>query len=350
MAKTIVGLDIGSTMLRAVELADAGKPHPQLRRYHEVPVPDGAVSRGEVLEPNTVAMALKQLWSEGGFGSKQVVLGMGNQRVLARDLTVPKAPMARIRESLPFQVQDLLPLPVAEALLDFYPVSEGMSEHGPVVHGLLIAAVEEAVLGNIKAVQLAGLTPIEVDLIPFALDRALLARQDSAGTVAIVDIGAHTTSVVIAADGVPQFVRIIPTGSGDLTQTLATRLEIPYPDAERVKRSLGLASAVHTPEEERAAAIIYEQINDLLGSLRNTIGYYTNTRPAEVLSRIVLTGGGAQLLGLADALGEFARLPVVAADPYPSVAIAHSLHSEDLRRRQSSLAVALGLALGSVAA
>jgi type IV pilus assembly protein PilM len=350
MAKTIVGLDIGSTMLRAVEVADAGKQRPQLRKYHEVPVPDGAVSRGEVLEPNTVATALKRLWSEGGFGSKHVVLGMGNQRVLARDLTVPKAPMARIRESLPFQVQDMLPLPVAEALLDFYPVSEGMSEHGPVVHGLLIAAVEEAVLGNIKAVQLAGLTAVEVDLIPFALDRALLSRQGSEGTVAIVDIGAHTTSVVIAANGVPQFVRIIPTGSGDLTQTLATRLEIPYQEAERVKLSLGLASAVQTPGEERAVGIIYEQINDLLGSLRNTIGYYVNTRPGEALSHIVLTGGGAGLIGLADALGEFTRLPVIAADPYPSVTLARSLHADDLRQRRSSLSVALGLALGSVAA
>lgn len=350
MAKTIVGLDIGSTMLRAVEVADAGKSRPQLRRYHEVPVPDGAVSRGEVIEPNTVATALKRLWSEGGFGSKHVVLGMGNQRVLARDLTVPKAPIARIRESLPFQVQDMLPLPVAEALLDFYPVSEGMSEHGPVVHGLLIAAVEEAVLGNIKAVQLAGLTPVEVDLIPFALDRALLARQGESGTVSIVDVGAHTTSVVIAANGVPQFVRIIPTGSGDLTQTLATRLEIPFQEAERAKRALGLASAVHSTEEERAVGIIYEVVNDLLGSLRNTIGYYVNTRPSETVSHIVLTGGGAGLPGFSDALGQVTRLPVVAADPYPSVTLARSLRADDLRERRASLAVALGLALGSVAA
>ena len=87
MAKSIVGVDIGSTTLRAVELADAAKPRPTLLRYHEVLLPEGAVSRGEVLEPNTVADALKHLWSEGGFKSKDVVLGMGNQRVLARDLS-----------------------------------------------------------------------------------------------------------------------------------------------------------------------------------------------------------------------------------------------------------------------
>jgi len=349
MAKTIVGLDIGSTTLRAVEITDADKAHPTLRRYHEIPVPDGAVSRGEVLEPNTVATALKQLWSAGGFSSKRVVLGMGNQRVLARDLSVPKAPIERIRESLPFQVQDMLPLPVADALLDFYPISESVGESGPVINGLLIAAVKDAVLGNVKAVQLAGLTPVEVDLIPFALDRVLLTRQKASGTIILIDIGAATTSVVIATNGVPQFVRIIPTGGADLTTALATRLEIPAEQAERLKRALGLASAVSTNEEERAVAIIYELVNELLGSLRNTVSYFMNTRPNDPVSHIVLTGGGALLPGLADALGEFTRLAIVPGDPLAGVTVARSARA-DRSVSHSSLSVALGLALGSAAA
>ena len=104
MTKNIVGVDIGSRSLRAVEVADVDKPHPTVVRFSEMALSDGAASRGEVLEPQTVASALKQLWSAGGFKSKNVVLGMGNQRVLARDLTVAKASRERIRESLPFQV------------------------------------------------------------------------------------------------------------------------------------------------------------------------------------------------------------------------------------------------------
>ncbi|HEY5221598.1 MAG TPA: type IV pilus assembly protein PilM [Microbacteriaceae bacterium] len=350
MANTIIGLDIGSTALRAAEIIDAGTPHPTLRRYHEIPVPDGAVSRGEVLEPNTVATALKRLWSAGGFTSKRVVLGMGNQRVLARDLTVPKASIERIRESLPFQVQDMLPLPVADALLDFYPISEGLSEHGPVINGLLIAAVKDAVLGNVKAVQLAGLVPVEVDLIPFALDRVLLTRPQTMGTIALIDIGAATTSVIIAIDGVPHFMRIIPTGGADLTRTLATRLEIEVEQAEHLKRTLGLAAAASTAEERRAVSVIHELVNELLGSLRNTVSYFTNTRPDAPVRHIVLTGGGAQLPGLFEALGEFVRLPVVAGEPLAGVTLARSMRSDGERLRRASLTVALGLALGSVAA
>src|SRR6478609_7394869 len=171
MASSIVGVDIGNGMIRAVEVADAAKPKPTILRHAELPLPEGAVSRGEVLEPNTVAGALRSLWSKGGFKTREVVLGMGNQRVLARDLTMPLMSIERVRESLPFHVQDMLPVPVADALLDFYPVSYGQSESGPVVNGLLIAAVKDAVLANVRAAELAGLTPVDVDLIPFALSR-----------------------------------------------------------------------------------------------------------------------------------------------------------------------------------
>jgi len=350
MAKTIVGLDIGSTTLRGVEVAGADGAHPVIRRYAEVPTPKNSVSRGEVLEPNTVAHALKELWSHGKFSTKKVVLGMGNQRVLARDLTVPKAPLARIRESLPFQVQDMLPLPVADALLDFYPVSEGITDAGPVINGLLIAAVKDAVVGNVKAVQLAGLYPVEVDLIPFALDRALLTRQSAAGTVAVIDIGSATTSVVIATNGVPQFVRIIPAGGGDITGALATRLEITPETAESLKLRLGLAATATDVDDMQAVAIIDELANELLGSLRNTVSYFMNTRPNDPVTHIILTGGGSYLHGLADALGEFTRLPVIAGDPFASVTLARSVHSDRLRESRSSLLVALGLALGSAAA
>ena len=144
MATTVVGLDIGSESLRGVELKHAKKSQPTVVRYHEVPLPPGAVKSGEVVEVHTVAAALKHLWSTAGFGTKKVVLGMGNPRVLVRDLTVARLSQKEIRQSLAFQVQEMLPVPVADALLDFYPVSEGQSDAGPVLHGLLVAAVKDA--------------------------------------------------------------------------------------------------------------------------------------------------------------------------------------------------------------
>ena len=355
MTRSIVGIDIGSAAVRAVELRDPGKAKPTLVRYHEVQLPEGAVSRGDVLEPNTVAVALKRLWSTGGFKSKDVILGMGNHRVVARDLSVPRMSMKRIREALPFQVQDLLSVPVAEALLDFYPISDSDGETGPQISGLLIAAVKDVVLGNVKAVQMAGLTPVEVDLIPFALSRVIHrgARTDDA--IVQIDVGAGTTSVVITAAGVPQFVRLIPAGGGDLTQALMLRLEIDEQQAEALKRSQGLAAAnAHRiqesgPVNEAAATVIREVTAELLNSLRNTVTYFTNTRNNLPVTRIVLTGGGATLDGFAAALGELTRLPVVAPEPVGVVALGRGVDVEALRRTRGTYLVALGLALGSKA-
>ncbi|MFF9565291.1 type IV pilus assembly protein PilM [Leifsonia sp. NPDC014704] len=347
MASTIVGVDIGRTTVRAAELRYAAKGRPTLLRYGEVPLPEGAASRGEVLEPNTFAGTLKALWKQHGFSSRNVVLGMGNQRVLARDLTVPRMSLRRIRESLPFTVQDMLPVPASEALLDFYPVSEAVTESGPVVNGLLIAAIKDAVLANVKAARLAGLNALNVDLNPFALSRVMIGRQQVGGTRALIEIGADTTCVLIATDGVPQFVRIIPTGGADLTRALRTELDLDEATAERIKVGLGLASSVSSVEEQRAVEIIYRVTSELLTSLRNTITYFVNTRQPDAVDGIILTGGGASLLGLPDALSEMTRLPVAMGDPLASLGLSRRLDADDLRRHRAGLSVALGLALGT---
>jgi type IV pilus assembly protein PilM len=349
MARNIVGVDIGSTSVRAVEVSGASSGKPTLVRFLELPLPEGAVSRGEVLEPHTVGAILKRLWSTAGFKSKNVAIGMGNQRVLARDLTVPRASLAHIREALPFQVQDMLPVPVADALLDFYPISESVGENGPVVHGLLIAAIKDAVLGNVRAIQEAGLNPLEVDLIPFALSRVLITRPQVKGTIVLIDIGANAATVVIATDGVPQFVRIIPAGGEDLTQALKVRLELDVKQAEEEKKRLGLASQITTLEERRVVEILYEVTGELLASLRNTVTYFTSLRPHEPISQILLTGGGAQLIGFQKALAEITKLPVVEADPFSTISMSRSLNADQMNRSRTSITVALGLALGKLA-
>jgi type IV pilus assembly protein PilM len=365
MSANVVGIDIGTAGVRAVEVA-AGKNKASVVRFHQVPLPEGAVNRGEVVEPNTVASALKQLWSTGGFKSKNVVLGMGNHRVLSRDLTVPRASLAHIRESLPFQVQDMLPIPLDEALLDFYPVAESEGESGPVVTGLLIAAVKDAVKGNVRAVELAGLLPLDVDLIPFALTRVLNMGDSIPGTVAQVDVGAATTSIVITTDGVPQFVRLIPAGGTDVTHALVETLGLTPEEADRLKRTLGMRLPAADPDasvdndiaenstdapaiDERAAVSLIRDISgELLSSVRNTANYFTNTRQTSV-TRIVLTGGGSRLPGFAEGLAELTRLTVASAEISRMVSYGRSVKADELRGSQGAFLVALGLALGSAA-
>ena len=348
MAKRIVGIDIGSTSVRAIELEGAAKARPTVVRSHEVPLPSGAAKSGEVLETHTVASALKRLWSEGGFKSKNVVLGMGNQRVIARDLAMPKMPLAQIREALPFQVQDMLPMPVSESLLDFYPISEGEGENGPVINGLLVAAVKQSVLANVDAALLAGLTPIDVDLIPFALTRLRAREHGGPETIALVDVGSSTTNVVIVIGGVPQFVRIIPAGGNDATLAISMSLEVEEGLAENAKRALGLNPAALNPEHRPILEQIQRATGELLNSIRNTLSYYDNTHQVANVERIVLSGGGSRLGGFAAALQAQTRTEVTMSDPFATLTVSKAMSQHGPEARDS-MSVALGLALGSAA-
>jgi len=347
MGGTVVGVDIGSTSIRAVEVQgfDGAKPH--IVRWGEIPLPPTSTRRGEVVEVSTVGTALKRLWSTGGFKTKEVVLGMGGSRVFARDLSVPRASMAQIRESLPFIVQDLLPVPVADALLDFYPIAEEAAESGPQVSGLLVAALKDAVNANVSAALGAGLRPVHVDLIPFAMTRALAPLRSARGRDVLVSVGANSTNVVVAHDGVPQFVRILTNGGDDVTRTIATRLQWAPDQAENAKRAVGMGGPMTRPEDRPVLEIVYDVVGELLSGIRSTISYYAAAHPADPPQRILLTGGGAQLLGLANALQEITGLPVAFAEAVTALPAPRRGGEEASRADRDSFTTAYGLALGS---
>jgi type IV pilus assembly protein PilM len=346
MGGTVVGVDIGSASIRAVEVQGYDGPKPTILRYAEMVVPENSVRRGEVVERSTVSTALKRLWIQGGFKTKNVVLGIGGSRVFARDFTVPRASSERMRESLPFLVQDLLPVPVSDVILDFYPISEETGESGPLVNGMLVAGLQEAVSANVAATLDAGLHPQHVDLIPFAVTRALSPIRSARGREALIAIGANTTNVVVVHDGVPHFVRMIPNGGDDLTRTIASRLQWDPTRAEEIKRVIGMGGPMIRQEDRPVLEIIYEVVGELLSNIRSTLSYYASSKPSAPVQRIVLSGGGAQLNGLPNALAELTGLPVALAEPFTSVATAKTAKPAG-RAEQDAYTTAYGLALGS---
>jgi type IV pilus assembly protein PilM len=167
-------------------------------------------------------------------------------------------------------------------------------------------------------------------------------------TVVLVDIGATTTNIVVTSAGVPQFVRMIPFGGQSITDALRARLEVTEEQAEALKIARGLGNEPATSELDFASIeIIRASALELLNSIRNTLNFYSSTRPIESLEALILSGGGARLSGLARAFGEMFRLPVVASSPFETVDTAKSLKKDE--RDSDRMTVALGLALGSAA-
>ncbi|GEA82892.1 MAG: pilus assembly protein PilM [Cellulomonas sp.] len=354
MANTrVIGLDIGTSAVRAAELefgagGPKGKTPPTLVRYGEVPVPLGAVRDGEVIQPESVATALRQLWSQAKFESKEVILGVGNQRVLVRELEVPWMPVAQIKESLPYQVGEMLPMAVDDALLDFYPTGETDSPQGRQARGMLVAAQRDTVTANVLAAEAAGLQPQMVDLNAFALLRAL-ARGDLANaTAAFVDIGATITTVVVAARGVPRLVRSLPSGGQHVTNALATARSISAPEAEALKREIGIGYAV-SPDRQDAAEAVTHVVRGLVESVRNTFVYYAGNNPGGAIDVVVLSGGGSHLPGLGQYLSSASRLPVTLADPLAGLRMAKTARRDQITGRESCVALPVGLAYGVAA-
>lgn len=349
----VIGLDIGTTHVRAAEIqfgsgGPAGKQQPTLVRYGQTALPLGAVRDGEVEDSAAVATALKLLWAEVKYSSRDVVIGVGNQRVVVRDLDVPWMPLPQIRTSLPFQVQELLPMSTDEALLDFYPTGELDGPSGRMAHGMLVAAARDTVNANVMAVESAGLRPQMVDLNPFALLRSLTRGDLGGRTVAIVEVGARITQVVIAAHGVPRFIRILPSGGQNVTDAVASALGIAGADAENIKREVGIGYAVG-PDLTIAAEAVSAVVRPLVEAVRNTFVYYSGNNPGAGIELAVLTGGGAHLLGLGQYLASTSRLPVSFGDPLAGLKIAKTAHPERVTQLSSMMALPLGLAYGVAA-
>src|SRR3954463_13906122 len=181
--RTSVGFDIGTSGVRAAELS-LGKNGATLERFGQVALPPGAVRDGEVVDVDTVANAIKHLWATTKFSSKKVVLGVANQKVIVRQVDLPWLPEAELRQSLAFQVQDFVPMPVEQAILDFHPVEEFTLDGRRMLRVLLVAAGRDMVMAALQATTKAGLTATQVDLTPFAVLRSL-AVVDSLGVASM---------------------------------------------------------------------------------------------------------------------------------------------------------------------
>src|SRR5439155_5493286 len=144
MARTRIGLDIGATGVRAAELSMRSIP-PSLVRVAQAPMPEGAFSAGEVKDPAAVADALRELWHRGKFRSRDVILGIANQRVVVREVSVPWLAEKELRESLPYQVQESVPIPLEDAVLDFHILEEFEREGNRMLRLLLVVAQKQMI-------------------------------------------------------------------------------------------------------------------------------------------------------------------------------------------------------------
>ena len=344
-----MGLDIGTSGVRAAELT-MGKGKATLERFGQVALPLGAVRDGEVVDVDVVAAAIKQLWAQAKFSAKKVVVGVANQKVVVRQVDLPWLPMKELRQSLAFQVQDYIPMPVEDAILDFHPLEEFTSDAGArMLRVLLVAAARDMVGSALEAVEKAGLQPTMVDLTSFAILRTQVTSSGGfeVESEALIDIGASVTNIVVHQGGVPRFVRILLMGGGDITEAISERLGVSGDQAESVKQTKGLAVAAGGAEPHPADRAIESTGGAFVEEVRGSLAFYLAQPGSARIGRVVLSGGGSRLGGLVERLTAATRLPVEVARPLSVMSIGKTgLTEEQLAYVEPMVTVPVGLALG----
>jgi type IV pilus assembly protein PilM len=337
---TPIGLDIGSSSIRAVEVR-RGKDDYSLSNFGQVPLPPGTVIGGVVQDPVAVTSALKQLWAACKFGTKHVSLGVTNPQLVVREMSIANLPAKEMRQALPFQVKDALPLPVERSLLDFYPLEQ--PGDNPTVRGLLIAMPKEAVMSVVEAVEKAGLHVDSVDLASFALLRA--ASRLDAQVEAIVDMGAEVTSVVVHADGEPLIVRTVPRGGKEISETIASRLGMSVTEAEVLKCRFGL----HGDDNPATVSAAVDAVRPLVNELRSSFTYLASGERQKQVTRVALAGGSALMPGLAEHLQQQLGITVMYADNASRLRDTRKGRDRGFDNFVPSAAVSIGLTLGAAA-
>ena len=350
MALTSIGLDIGSSAIRAVQITSGGRGPAVLDRLGQVVLPNGAVRDGEIVDPAPVIEGVRTLWSRYGFKGRRVHLGVANQQVVVRQIDLPYLPDEELRRSLDFQAQDAIPIPIEQAILDFHTLEHYENERGDRFSRILLVAAQRQMVGSIiDVVRAAKLEPVGLDLDAFAMLRSLAPEgllEDRGGEM-LIDIGASVTNIVVHERGVPRFVRILLMGGNSITDSLTGTLELEYDEAEDLKARTGISEDYGFDDNE-GARLITERALRFVDEIRGSLDYYSAQTDAVPVRRAIISGGASQLPNLRERLGETLRMPVDRGHPMQELKIGNvGLASEQLIEAEPYLAVAIGLAMGA---
>ena len=347
----MIGLDVGTAAVRAAEVR-FGRGKPALVRFGQVALPLGAVVAGEVVDSAAVAAAIRRLWKEGGFKGQRVVTGVSGARVVARAAELPAMSEDDLRSSLGFQVQELIPIPLEEAILDHQVLEPVVGEDGSErMRVLVVAAHRDMVRSLLAALDGAGLQADRVDLVPFALIRALHEPgfhdldDDGDGSVAeaIVDIGAGVTNVVVHEHGVPRFIRSLAGGGTDLTDAIATDLDVDFEEAEALKRRADDDDDADAAQARQVASVALAPV---LEEIRGSLDFWQAQEVDQQLRRVVVVGGTTRVNDLLRRLEVVLGTTVVHGSAFSRIDVSGAgLGPNELHAASSVGSVAIGLAL-----
>lgn len=345
--KNLVGVDIGSSSVKAVELQRKGNGLQLMSLGYENLQPDTIVD-GQIMELNNVSNVIANIFNEHAIKTQRVAAGVSGHSVIVKNIVLPQMSEEELQESFSWHAEEHIPFDIADVNLD-YQVTGNSAD---ALH-VLMAACKSDKIANVKqAIQLAGKQPVIIDVDAFALQNCYEVNYlpQAGEVVALLNIGAATMNINILNGARSVFARDASVGGSQYTSLLQKELGLTFEQAEAVKRGCPIPDGI----EPRPIQPIIETVSDILAlEVRKTMDFYRATAEegGESIQKILVAGGGSKLPGLADFLAKRFEIPVEVFDPFKQIEVDSRKFDPDYMREViPEMAVAVGLALRGVEA
>jgi len=336
----MVGLDISTSGVRLVELADAGKGVMRLERYATEALPRGAVVDGNIENLDQVADAVRRVWKKSGTRARHVALGMPPAAVITKKIILP-AGLAedQLEVQVESEASQYIPFALDEVSLDFDVIGPAPASADD-MEVMLAAARREKVEDRVAIAEAAGLSATVMDIESYAarsaLARAKAPRKDQ--IVALFQIGAAATHVSVLLNGEAVYEREQPFGGNALTQDIVRSYGMAFEEAEGRKKAGDL------PENYSADLLAPFLENAALEITRAIQFFYTST-PYTRIDQLYIAGGCALLPGILDVVAGRTRIPSALVAPFEGMQFGPGVREQQLRQEGPAYLVACGLAL-----
>jgi type IV pilus assembly protein PilM len=341
--KTIVGLDIGSSSIKAVELKKS-RGGLEVTHVGMEPLASDIVVDSMIVDSGSVASAISKLFADNGIKSKAVATAVSGHSVIVKKIAMQTMSEQDLGENIQNEAAQHIPFDIADVSIDYQILSENLS--GPQMDVLLVAVKKDKILNYTNVLSLAGKAPAIVDIDAFALQNCYEYNYAPApgSTVALLNLGASVMNINIVKGSAPLFTRDVSVGGYQYTDALQKELDLSFEDAE----SLKLGRKVGTVSEDAKLPILQQVTEIIVLEIQKTFDFFRATAAGEHIERILLAGGSCTVPGLMEALRQEFSLPVDVLNPFQSIEPpAIGPGAELIESNAGQLAVAVGLALRS---
>ncbi len=346
-SKSVVGLDIGSSAVKAVELKGSGRSY-KVVSFGSEPVPPDSIVDGAIIDATSVAEAIRRLFDGRKIRTKEVAASLSGNAVIVKKITLPMMTPAELSESIYWEAEQYIPFDIQDVNLD-YQLLEGGQAGGAkgTMDVLLVAAKKEKIADYTGVIAQAGRTPMIVDVDAFALQNAFEVNYgiEAGQVVVLLNAGASAININILSGEQSVFTRDISIGGNAYTEALQKELNLPFDTADQLKRGGDVEGATY----DDARPVLRAVTENVMLEIQKTFDFFKATASSERIDRIMVSGGASRAEGFTEMLGDRFEAAVEAFDPFRKIAFeAKKFGVVDPADAAPTAAVAVGLALRRV--